>query len=154
MVIAHVSDDVVLALAAATLFCTAVTDLRHLKIRNEFILILVGLFLLHQTLIGGWTDLYSNLGAALLVFAPAALFYSNAKMGGGDVKILTVAFLWTGLESALLLSILILIFVCAHTIIARFGWTGDRVDGHLRIPLAPSVAAALVCVLFLAAIAE
>jgi len=135
----------VLVLTAATLFYAALTDLREYRIRNELILVLAGLFVVHAALSGRWVGIYWNLGAALAIFLVALYFYSNKLMGGGDVKILTVAFLWVGVDCALPLAILMLIFVIIHTFVARLGWIRvERVDGHMRIPFAPSVAGALV----------
>ena len=135
----------VLVLTAAALFYAALTDLREYRIRNELILVLVGLFFVHAILSGRWAGIYWNLGAAAAIFLVALYFYSNKLMGGGDVKILTVAFLWVGVDCALPLAILMLIFVLVHTGVARLGWIEvERVDGRMRIPFAPSVAAALV----------
>jgi prepilin peptidase CpaA len=140
-----VATHLVLVLTAATLFYAALTDLREYRIRNELILVLVGLFLVHAVLSGRWIDIYWNLGTALAIFLVALYFYSNKLMGGGDVKILTVAFLWVGVDCALPLAILMLIFVLVHTIVAKLGWIdAERVDGRMRIPFAPSVAGALI----------
>jgi prepilin peptidase CpaA len=140
-----VATHSVLILTAATLFYAALTDLREYRIRNELILILGGLFFVHAVLSGRWVGIYWNLGTALAIFLAALYFYSNKLMGGGDVKILTVAFLWVGVDCALPLAILMLIFVIIHSIVAKLGWIEvERVDGRLRIPFAPSVAGALV----------
>jgi prepilin peptidase CpaA len=140
-----VATHLVLVLTAATLFYAALTDLREYRIRNGLILVLVGLFLVHAVLSGRWVGIYWNLGTALAIFLVALYFYSNKLMGGGDVKILTVAFLWVGRDCALPLAILMLIFVLIHTIVAKLGWIEvERVDGRMRIPFAPSVAGALI----------
>jgi prepilin peptidase CpaA len=44
------------------------------------------------------------------------LFYGLGWMGGGDVKILAVAFLWTGLSAVLLA-----LFGILHTSAAKLG---------------------------------
>jgi len=72
-------------------------------------------------------------------------FYAQNLMGGGDVKILTVGFLWIGLDCALVFAVLMMIFAIVNVVAAKFGWvevqqTGDR----KRIPFAPSVAGALI----------
>jgi prepilin peptidase CpaA len=139
----------VLVLAAATLFYMALTDLAEYRIRNDLIFVLVGLFLVHAILSGRWTDIYWNFGAALGVFLVALFFYSKNMMGGGDVKILTVAYLWVGVECALPLAIMMLMFAIIHAVVAKLftklEWvTVRREDGRMRIPLAPSVAAALI----------
>ena len=145
MAVSPVAVHLVLVLTAATLFYAALTDLREYRIRNELILVLVGLFLVYAVLSGSWVGIYWNFGSALVVFLVALYFYSKKMMGGGDMKILTVAFLWVGVDCALPLAILMLMFVIIHTIVAKLGWIEvERVDGHMRIPFAPSVAAALV----------
>src|SRR5712692_3476485 len=92
--------NIVLVVTAAVLFYVAVTDLKHFKIRNEVILLLIGLMVLYMLTSGRWVNAAWNLGLAALVFGFLVYFYSRGWMGGGDVKILTVAFLWTGVECA------------------------------------------------------
>jgi prepilin peptidase CpaA len=47
---------------------------------------------------------------AALMFVVMLAFYSIGWLGGGDVKILTVAFLWTGSSGALPFAILLSFF--------------------------------------------
>ena len=53
----------ILVLTAATLFWVALTDLREFKVRNEFVAILAGLFLVHA-LCSGATALCDQPAAA------------------------------------------------------------------------------------------
>jgi hypothetical protein len=86
-----------------------------------------------------------NLAFAAFMFAIMLYFYSQNMMGGGDVKILTVAFLWIGLDCALVFAVLMAIFAIAHIAAAKFGWAKfQQVGEHKRIPLAPCVAGALI----------
>ena len=74
-----------------------------------------------------------------------AYFYTQNWMGGGDVKILTVGFLWIGFGCALPFAVLLALFAAAHVAAAKLGWVEvQHVDDRKRIPLAPSVAAALI----------
>src|SRR4051812_9322795 len=114
--------NVVLVVTAAILFYVAATDLKHYKIRNDLILILIGLFLLHTLFSGRWVNAAWNLGLAAIVLVFLLYFYARHWMGGGDVKILTVAFLWTGVECALAFAILLLVFAFLHTTAAKLGW--------------------------------
>ena|SRR5258708_2312421 len=144
--------NVVLVVTAAVLFYVAVTDLKHYRIRNELILVLIGLFLLHTLFSGRWLNAAWSLGLAAFVLVFLVYFYVRHWMGGGDVKILTVAFLWTGVECALPFAILLLVFAFLHTIAARLGWAQSQQpddDNRARIAFAPSVAAALICVFML-----
>jgi prepilin peptidase CpaA len=144
--------DVVLVAAAAVLFYAAVTDLRHYKIGNELILLLLAFFVVHTALSGRWSDAAWSVALAAVVFAFLLYFYSRRWMGGGDVKLVTVAFLWTGLGCALPFAVLLLMFASLHAAAARFGWVDapQRTDeGRARIAFAPSVAAALITVFVL-----
>jgi prepilin peptidase CpaA len=141
--------DIILAVAAAVLLYAAVNDLRHFKIGNELILLLVGLFILYTLLSGLWIHLAWNIGLAAFVFVFLIYSYSRHWMGGGDVKLLTVAFLWTGVECALPFAVLLSLFASLHAIAARFGWAGSEQtndDRQRRIAFAPSVAAALMVI--------
>src|SRR5262245_46344312 len=142
----------VLLLTVGALFYAAFIDLRHYKISNELILLLIGFFFLHLLVSGRWTTAVGNVGLAAGVLLFLIFPYARHWMGGGDVKMLTVAFLWTGIECALPFVVLLLAFVCLHTIAAKFGWMGSQqIDGDScqRIPLAPSIAAALIFTLLL-----
>jgi prepilin peptidase CpaA len=71
--------------------------------------------------------------------------YAVNKMGGGDIKLLAVAFLWTGPWAVLPFALLLLVFIGVHYLAARLGWAAaEKSPAGLRIPLAPSVAGALI----------
>ena len=59
-------SHVVLVITAAVLFYVALTDLKHFKIRNEVILVLTGLFVVHAILSGRWVSAHWNLAFAAL----------------------------------------------------------------------------------------
>lgn len=141
----------VLVITSALLFQAALTDLREYKIRNELILALAGLFVLYAVLAVHWSDLKWDIAFAALMFVVLLAFYSVGWIGGGDVKILAVAFLWTGLSGALPFAVLLALFSSAHGLAAKFGWVKSQVtdSGRRRIAFAPSVAAALICTFML-----
>ena len=138
-------SHVVLVITAAVLFYVALTDFKEFKIRNEFILVLAGLFIVHALLSGRWVSAHWNLAFAALMFCVMLYFYTQNLMGGGDVKILTVGFLWVGFSCALPFAVLLAIFATLHVVAARFGWAQvQQVGDKKRIPLAPSIAGALI----------
>jgi prepilin peptidase CpaA len=141
----------VLVLTAAALLYAAFTDLKQYKIGNELVVLLVGLFFLHSLFANRWTNIAWSTGLAASVFLFLLYFYSRHWIGGGDVKILPVAFLWAGIECALPFVLLLLLFVSLHTVAARFGWMQQQndSDGRVRIPFAPSIAAALIATILL-----
>ena len=144
----------ILALAAATLFWVALTDLREFKVRNEFVAILAVLYLLYALCSGAWASMQWNFAFALLMLLGGAYAYSLRQIGGGDLKLLAVAFLWTGPWFAGPFVALLLIFTCAYYLAARFGLAAAKeTAAGLRIPLAPPLAGALIGALALGLIA-
>src|ERR1700676_1979858 len=137
----------VLVMTAAILFYAAMTDLKRYQIRNEVIAVLGGLFVLHAFLSGRWPGIPWNVGLALLIFVVMLYFYSQSLMGGGDVKLLTVAFLWVGIDCALPFAILLSLFATIHAGAGKLGLAEVRragEDKRSRIAFAPAVAAALI----------
>ena len=88
MAVSATLSHLVLVITAGVLFYVALTDFKYFKIRNELILVLVGLFMVHALLSGRWTSAHWNLALAALMFCIMLYFYSQNSMGGGDVKIL------------------------------------------------------------------
>lgn len=132
-------------MTAATLFWVALTDLREFKVRNELIIILVLLYVVYALFSGAWVSMQWNFGFALLMLIGGTYAYSLQHIGGGDLKLLTVAFLWTGPWLAAPFVVLLLIFTVAYYVAARVGLaTAQRTSAGLRIPLAPSLAGALI----------
>ena len=145
MPVYYALSQVVLVITSGLLFYVGLTDLKEYRIRNEFVLVLAGLFFLYALLSGRWISIHWNIGFALLMFAIMLLAYRQKLMGGGDLKILTVAFLWVGVDCALLFAILLFIFATLHTLAAKLGWLGAQtVNGRMRIAFAPAVAGALL----------
>jgi prepilin peptidase CpaA len=142
---APVSAHIVLIVTAATLFYMARTDLKEFKIRNELVLCIAGLYGLFAVLSGRWVGIHWNIGFAIFMLIIMLYYYARGMMGGGDVKMLAVAFLWVGIECALVFAILLTVFIVIHLIAVRLGWAEvQELRGRKRIPFAPSIAAALI----------
>jgi prepilin peptidase CpaA len=143
--VAAVLSHVVLVITAGMLFYVAFTDLKHYTIRNDLVLAIGALFFLHAALSGRWVLMHWNIGFAVLMFAVMLVLYAQNWMGGGDLKLLTVAFLWVGLNCALVFALLLLVFASLHTLAAKFGWvSAQQVEGRTRIAFAPTIAAGLI----------
>jgi Flp pilus assembly protein protease CpaA len=132
-------------LAATLLFYVAVTDLREFKIRNELIGVLVLLYFAHALVSGRWVSLHWHIGFALLMFSLMLFAYKQNLMGGGDLKLLTVGFLWSGVECAVPFVLILCVFALLHTLVAKRGWVQAQwVNGRIKVAFAPSVAAGLI----------
>ena len=112
---------------------------------------LAGLFVIYAVLTGQWSNLRWDLALAAVMFVILFAFYAMGWVGGGDVKILTVAFLWTCVSGALPFAILLTLCCSVHALAAKIGWVKSQITdkGRRRIPFAPSVAAALIGTLML-----
>ena len=143
--------NIVLVATATTLFYAALTDLREFKIRNDLVLVLACLYGIYAYLSGQWITAHWHLALAIVMFFVMMVFYAQNWLGGGDVKILTVAFLWTGIRYALPFALMLMVFAIVHIVLAeKLKWASvRRTEGRARIPFAPSVAAALVGVFVL-----
>ena len=140
----------VLVVTAALLFYIAVTDLREFKIRNDLILVLAGLFFVHAFLSGRWVEMHWHVGLAALAFAFMVYWYAQGLMGGGDLKLMTVALLWSGIRCALPFLIIVVVAALLHTLAAKLGYiTAQRVDRRMRIAFAPAIAAGLIGIFML-----
>ena len=139
------ASQAVLLLTGGLLFYMALTDLKHFKIRNEFVLVLAALFILHAFVSGRWVIIQWNFGFALLLSLIMFYFYLKNMMGGGDLKLLIVALLWVGPFCALPFALFLLLFVCIHIAAVKLKLIEARVvSGKNWIAFAPSVAAALI----------
>ena len=68
-------------------------------------------------------------------------------MGGGDLKLLTVAFLWVGPFCALPFALFLLLFSGIHILAVKFKLVEAQIaNGRTHLAFAPSIAAALICV--------
>jgi len=84
-----------LAVTAGALGWAAVSDIRHYIIPNRTVIAIAaayGAFACSMP----WSFLIGGVGAGLIVFAMATLFFARGWMGGGDAKLLTAAALWAG----------------------------------------------------------
>jgi prepilin peptidase CpaA len=146
------ASNLILVITAAVLFYAALTDLKRYTIRNEVVLVLALLFFVHAFVSGRWTSIAWNIGLSTVILAILIYFYSHKLVGGGDVKLLTVALLWVGLDCALPFAVLLLISTTIHTLAAKIGWADTQHlagDDRRRIPFAPSIAAALIGIFLL-----
>jgi prepilin peptidase CpaA len=90
-----------LCFAAATVWA-GLTDLATMKIRNELVLFLLGLYAALAPLAGfGAVQIGFSAAVALSVLAGMFVFFALGWIGGGDAKLSAVVVLWIGAEHAL-----------------------------------------------------
>ena len=138
---------VIVAIACCVLFYVAFADLQNYKIKNELVLLLAALYFIYVFTTGTWSEALSHVGVASLIFLVMLVCYSYGLLGGGDVKLLTVAFLWVGKDCALLFAVVMLAITGVHAGLVYLGVLGAQtINGRRRIAYAPAIAGALVVV--------
>lgn len=135
-------------------------DVRTMRIPNRLIFLLLGSYLVAVPVMGfALSYVLWSLAAATAVFALGFLAFSCGWMGGGDVKLLTVAALWLGAGNVAafifytaifgaMLTILLLVFRAAHL---PASWRGRKWISRLHhrdcgVPYGAAIAAAAVLV--------
>ncbi len=138
---------IVLVITAGLLIYVGIADLRTYRIRNNTVLLLGALAILYAFLSGRWVWLHWDFAFAGVMFAILLIAYSRGALGGGDVKLLTVSFLWTGLDCALVFAISLLVFSLIHMLAGKLRIVSlPRQNGRMRMAYAPSISAALIVV--------
>jgi prepilin peptidase CpaA len=101
------------------------------------------LFLLRAALGGRYAEALSHAGFAAVMFAVFVFIYIRGLLGGGDVKLLGVAFLWLGTETSFLFSLFFLAFTILYALLAKLGAVPKRmVLAQAKIPFGPCIGAA------------
>jgi prepilin peptidase CpaA len=137
----------IVAITCCVLFYVASADLQNYKIKNELVLLLGTLYFIYVVATGRWSEVPSHIGVASVIFLGMLVCYSHGLLGGGDVKLLTVAFLWVGANFALLFAVVMLAITGVHAGLVYLGVLGAQtINGRKRIAYAPAIAGALVVV--------
>jgi prepilin peptidase CpaA len=144
------------AATVAVLVYVGFTDFLTFKIRNDVVLLLVVLYVMFAIVDRSRIEIVMDVILAVIMFGVLVYFYAQGGIGGGDVKLLTVAALWVGTDCAVPFSVLFLLFVGLHLLAVWMRWakttsmkTTSSMNYRLAIPCAPAVAAALIGIIVL-----
>jgi prepilin peptidase CpaA len=136
-------EALILVALAAILTFVIFDDLRNLRIRNEAVAALAVLFLLRTALQGHYQEALSHAAFAAVMLAVLLLMYARGPVGGGDVKLLAVAFLWLGIESSFVFSLFLIAFTISYALLAKLGVAPKQVvSARTKIPFGPCIGAA------------
>jgi Flp pilus assembly protein protease CpaA len=139
----------VLVVTAGVLFYAAWNDLRRQRIPNELIVVLTILYVIHAVVSGRWVEMHWNFALAFVMFLIMVVFYIWKTMGGGDLKLVTVGFLWAGFSCALPFTVLLLAFALIHAFLVKMGFVAAVGQDGRRVPFAPAIGAALIGIFML-----
>lgn len=122
----------------------AIGDLRGWKIRNAANLALAATYVGFALFVSDVWTLAAHAAFALVMFALMLFPFSRGWLGGGDVKFLAAAFLWTGLECASTFSLALLPPMLVYLALIRLQLVPVKREGRLnRVPFGPTGALAL-----------
>ncbi|MCP8937852.1 prepilin peptidase [Alsobacter sp. SYSU M60028] len=125
-------------------------DLRRYVIRNGVVLALLALFAVDMAVRASWPDVVQHVLFGGAVFALLLACYALGAMGGGDVKLLSVAFLWFGLWCAGAFATALLIVTILYSGLGALGVAPvRRTPKGMVIPFGPSIAVAWAATHFL-----
>ena len=139
----------VLAVLVLVLTYIIVDDLMNYRVRNDAIMVLLCMFVVLCVVKGSVGFAYSHFFFGTVLFLVLLVMYRAGLMGGGDVKLLAVAFLWLGLEQSFFFSLAMSAFGLVYSLGARLELVpGKWVNGRMKVPFAPSIALAWIVTLF------
>jgi len=134
----------ILLIASCVLAYITITEFRQHRIRNEVVLVLLGLYLAFAVINHDWIQLVVHVGFAILVFVPMLYAYSLRMMAGGDLKLFTGATVWVGPTCFLPFIALVTLFIGVQILGGRLGIAALRKAKQGGVPLGPSIATALI----------
>lgn len=141
-----------MVLLAALLLYVVVDDLRAYRIRNGVVLALLAVSIAAIVAGGGWRALGPHVLFGVAGFLLLLLGYTRNLLGGGDAKLLSVAFFAIGPDDALLFSLALLCLTTLYWLGAKVGALPyRRIDGRMQIPFGPSIAGGWIAVLLASA---
>jgi len=136
----------------ALLAFIAFDDLRSYRIRNVNVCMALVLTLALLWLTKTSADYLFHLALACVCAAVLLLAYAGGAMGGGDVKLLAVAFLCVGPAGSLLFALALLGLALLYWLAATLSLAPSRrIGGRLRIPFGPGIAGAWIVVILASA---
>lgn len=134
---------ILIKLSVCAILCYIIfDDLRHYKIRNKAVVALIALFLVQTLIRGAYLEAGIQFLIALIIFLALLIPYSRGLMGGGDVKLLGVVFLWLGDAERMAFAAFFFLLTLIYVLVAKLGLAPSRGKTMVFIPFAPSIAGA------------
>jgi prepilin peptidase CpaA len=139
-------------LTAVVLIYIALEDVLKFKIKNQSVVTLLVLFFVAATVQGALWPTVWHVVFGLIMFAVLLATYALGWLGGGDAKLLSVAFLWMGWENTSLFCLFLALATAIYYIFHRFGHIlpgKPGPNGRTMIPYGPCIATAWIATMVL-----
>lgn len=140
----NVLSEATLLAAIVVLVFAGLYDLRRHQIPNAVSATVAILYFAYAVSSGRSDAILGNVAFATAIFGVLLAGYRRRWMGGGDVKLLTAVFLWTGVHMSFPFSAFLLVAALLHVSAELSGVVETKIEGSVKgkIPFAPAVAAA------------
>ena len=123
-------------------------DLRNYRIRNSVVVMLFCLCVVDLLLRADLRQIVTHAVFAAIAFGLLILAFQRNWLGGGDTKLLAIAFLQTGPELVLSYAIILLVLTMIYWGGATLGvFPSQRIGARLKVPFGPSIAGAWMIIL-------
>lgn len=120
-------------------------DFKNFRIRNESIIAVMGVILIKFILIGLPSDFSMRVAIALLVFLILLILYWRGYLGGGDVKLFPLAFIWLGTGEWLLFYSILTAATLIYAALALMKiFPSDLKNGKPRMAYGPCISIAWI----------
>lgn len=124
-----------------TLLWVAIDDIRAFRITNIAVLVLLSFAIAKILVLGTVSGILPLMAFAGVMFAVMVGLYSANMLGGGDAKLLSVAFLWFGPSCSVYFAVLLFMSALAYVGLRRWTKLPTRItERGLLIPYGPPIA--------------
>ena len=138
-------DRVITFVLIGILAFVIVDDVRNYRIKNSIVMMLLCICVIELLIKVDLRQLVAHTVFAAVAFGVLLLAFQRGWLGGGDTKLLTIAFLGIGPESGLIYAIFFLLLTLIYWGGAKLGVLPSRIiGGRLTVPFGPSIAGAWI----------
>lgn len=132
-------------LGCLVLMAVFLEDLRAYRIRNGWVLVLLGLAVLSIYVDADSSGFIWHGGFALAAFALVFAAFTLRMIGAGDAKLLVVACFWLGPERSLVFAACLMILSVIYALGVYFlRFQHVRTERGVKIPFGPSISSAWI----------
>lgn len=150
------AETLTLLALQAILVASTVSDLRHLRIPNTHVLLVIALFVVSAPLVLTWPEFASRILAAAIAFGIGFVLFALRLFGGGDVKMMAALLLLVPSAELVLFLRLFAVALLASSLAMlalqrlpagqRPGWDSVRSAGHVPVGVSMALAVGLLLV--------
>ena len=148
-------DVVVSAAIVGVLVFVIMDDVRNYRIKNSAIITLFCLIIFQFLIEADLHYFLAHAAFSTIAFAVLMVAFRRRLFGGGDAKLLTIAFLAIGPERALVYAICLLLLSVIYWGGAKVNILPSQLIGtQLKIPFGPSIGGAWIATIFFFAVQQ